>query len=174
MSPVRLLATFLAVAVAYVALSYAAFKVPATLAEAEICGFVADDFNAAGQLSYPPAEAWWVSFNRQQEYWSTLSIALALTFVAYAIHAARRIGSGVAAGAAMGGSVLAMSALCLSCLAPALSVVGLGLTGALLAGVPKWLIAFNTLVLTVWGGLFVSRRLAACPLPSGKSSAAPA
>ena len=66
----------------------------------------------------------------------------------------------------MGGGALALSALCISCLAPALSVVGLGIAGTLLAGVPKWLIALNTLLLTGWGTLFLSRRLSTCELPT--------
>jgi hypothetical protein len=44
-------------------------------------------------------------------------------------------------------------------------VVGLGIAGTLLAGVPKALIALNTLLLTAWGTLFLSRRLSACALP---------
>jgi hypothetical protein len=155
-----------AAAVAYVAVSYAAFKVPVSLAEAEACGFLADDFNAAGALVHSAAGAWWTSFMRQQEYWSVLSLALAAGFAVYALSAGRRIGRGVAAGAALGGGVLALSALRVSCLAPALSVVGLGLAGTLLAGLPKWLIALNTAVLTGWGTLFLSRRLASCPLPA--------
>ena len=54
----------------------------------------------------------------------------------------------------MGSGVLALSAICVSCLAPVLSVVGLGLAGTLLADVPKWLIALNTLLLTGWA-LFI-------------------
>ncbi len=150
----RLIVFFLLAAVAYVALSYLTFKVPATLAEAELCGFTV----------YPPVHAWWVSFVRQQEWWSTISIGLAFAFIGFALQATRKVG-GVGAGAAVGGSVLAVSAICVSCLAPVLSVVGLGLAGSLLAGVPKWLIALNTFMLTGWGTLYLSRKLSSCELP---------
>ncbi len=160
----RLIVFFLLAAVAYVALSYLTFKVPATLAEAELCGFTEDDFNSAGEIVYPPVHAWWVSFVRQQEWWSTISIGLAFAFIGFALQATRKVG-GVGAGAAVGGSVLAVSAICVSCLAPVLSVVGLGLAGSLLAGVPKWLIALNTFMLTGWGTLYLSRKLSSCELP---------
>ena len=76
------------------------------------------------------------------------------------------------AGAAAGGGLLALSALCVSCLAPVLSAVGLGLAGTLLAGFPKWLIALNTLLLTGWGALVLSRRSQqACPLPAARPAA---
>lgn len=165
MIPYRRLAIFFAVAaLAYVALSYVMFKVPATLAEAELCGFTEDDFNAAGQIAYPPVHAWWVSFVRQQEWWSAISIGLAFAFIGFALSATRKVG-GAGAGAAVGGGVLAVSAICVSCLAPVLSVVGLGLAGSLLAGVPKWLITLNTLMLTGWGTLYLSRKLSTCELP---------
>lgn len=167
----RLTAFFLVAALAYVILSYVTFKVPATLAEGELCGFTEDDFNSAGQIAYPPVHAWWVSFVRQQEWWSTISIGLAFAFIGFSLSATRRVG-GAGAGAAVGGGVLAISAICVSCLAPVLSVVGLGLAGTLLVGVPKWLIALNTLMLTGWGTLYLSRKLSTCELP--RSSAAKA
>lgn len=167
MIPVRMMTIlFAAAALAYVAIGYLTFRMPETLEEAELCGFLEGDFTAAGQLAYPPIEAWWVSFTRMQEYWTALSVGIAVAFVGFALVAGRRAGGGAAAGAAMGGGVLALSALCVSCLAPVLSVVGLGMAGTLLAGVPKWLIAFNTLLLTGWGTMFLSRRLASCSLPS--------
>lgn len=89
--------------------------------------------------------------------------------MAYALQIGRRAGASRmvvnATGAAAGGGMLALSALCVSCMAPVLSAVGLGLAGTLLAGVPKWLIACNALLLTGWGSLVLSRRLTACPLP---------
>lgn len=174
MIPVRTMSVLFAIAaLGYVALSYVTFRVPETLEEAELCGFIGEDFTAAGQLAYPPVEAWWISFTRMQEYWTTLSIGLAFAFLGFALIAGRRAGGGASAGAAMGGGVLAFSALCVSCLAPALSLVGLGIAGTFLAGVPKWLIAFNTLLLTGWGTLFLSRRLASCSVPDrGKTVAA--
>lgn len=173
MIPVRTMAILFAVAaLGYVVLSYLTFRMPETLEEAELCGFLEGDFTAAGQLAYPPVEAWWISFTRMQEYWTTFSVGLAVAFVGFALIAGRRAGGGAAAGAAMGGGVLAISALCVSCLAPVLSVVGLGIAGTLLAGVPKWLIALNTLLLTGWGTMFLARRLTSCALPSRSSPAA--
>jgi len=172
MIPVRTMTIlFLVAALGYVALSYLTFRVPETLEEAELCGFIEGDFTAAGQLAYPPVEAWWVSFTRMQEYWTTVSVGLAVAFIGFALIAGRRAGGGAATGAAMGGGVLALSALCVSCLAPVLSVVGLGIAGTLLAGVPKWLIALNTLLLTGWGTMFLARRLASCALPTRTSPA---
>lgn len=167
----RMLVVSVLGALGYVALSYLTFKVPATLADAELCGFVEQDFNAAGQMIYPPVSAWWVSFTRLQEYWTAISVGLSAAFIVFALTVGRRAGGGTATGAAFGGGVLAVSALCVSCLAPALSVVGLGIAGTLLAGVPKWLIALNTLLLTGWGTLFLSRRLSACALPACTSAA---
>lgn len=160
-------------ALAYVGLSYLGFHVPATLADAELCGFVESDFTADGHLAYAPLNAWWLSFVRQGEYWTALSVGLAIGFVIYALQVGRRAGGARAAGAAAGGGLLALSALCVSCLAPVLGAVGLGLAGTLLVGVPKWLIALNTLLLTGWGSLVLSRRGAACPLPAAKTSHPP-
>lgn len=157
-----------------VAVSYFSFELPATPADGEACGFVAEDFTADGRLAHPPFAAWWISFVRQQEYWTALSVGLAVGFVVYALQVGRRAGAARAAGAAAGGGVLALSALCVSCLAPVLSAVGLGLAGTVLAGVPKWLIALNTLLLTGWGTLLLSRRSASCPLPARRISPGPA
>lgn len=163
------LIAFLAAGLGYVLLSYVTFEVPQTLADAELCGFVADDFADDGKLAYPPLHAWWVSFVRQQEYWTTLSVGMAIAFVAFAWQVGRRAGAARVAGATAGGGLLALGALCVSCLAPVLSMVGLGMAGTLLAGVPKWLIALNTALLTGWGALMLSRRLSACPLPRPNS-----
>lgn len=158
---------------AYIVLSYLSFHVPATLADAELCGFVEGDFTADGRLAYPPQNAWWLSFVRQGEYWTALSVGLAIGFVVYALQVGRRAGGARVAGAAAGGGLLALSALCVSCLALVLGAVGLGLAGTLLAGVPKWLIALNTLLLTGWGSLVLSRRGASCPLPASRPSSPP-
>lgn len=158
---------------AYVALSYASFTVPATLADAEACGFVAGDFTPEGHLAYPPLDAWWLSFVRKAEYWTALSVGMAVGFVVYALQIGRRVGGTRVAGAAAGGGLLALSALCVSCLAPVLGAVGLGLAGTLLAGVPKWLIALNTLLLTGWGSLVLARRGASCPLPTRRAALPP-
>lgn len=160
-----LIALFVAAAAGYAALSFAAFQMPDTMADAENCGFLPGEFVTAGQLTYERSQAWWISFQRKDEIWVALSIGLAAAFVGFALSIGRRIGGGVATGAAMGGGVLALSAICVSCLAPVLSVVGLGLAGTLLAGVPKWLMALNTLMLTGWGALYLSRRGTSCPMP---------
>jgi len=166
MIPYRLmLALFVAAALAYVAVSFAVFEMPATAADAENCGFLPDEFVSSGKLTYERSEAWWVSFKRKDEIWTTASVGMAVAFMGFALSTARRNGGRAAGSAALGGGVLALSALCVSCLAPVLSVVGLGLAGTLLAGVPKWLIALNTLMLTGWGTLYLSRRSAACPVP---------
>lgn len=165
-----LVALFALGALGYVAASFVAFRMPETIADAENCGFLPGEFVAAGQLTYERSQAWWVSFQRKDEIWTALSLGIAAAFVGFALSSGRRAGGGVATGAAMGGGVLALSALCVSCLAPVLSVVGLGLAGSLLAGLPKWLIALNTLLLTGWGALYLSRRGRACPLPPSKTS----
>lgn len=166
-------ALFVLAALAYVAVSFAVFQMPDTLADAENCGFLPDEFVAAGQLTYERTSAWWVSFQRMGEVWSALSVALAVTFMRFALSVRRRAGGGVSVGATLGGGVLALSALCVSCLAPVLPVVGLGLAGSLLAGLPKWLIALNTLLLTGWGVLYLTRRAGACRLPRAATGQRP-
>jgi hypothetical protein len=175
MIPVRTMTlSFIGAALGYVALSYLTFKIPASPAEAELCGFVEQDFGASGQILYAPIDAWWISFTRLQEYWTAISVGLAIAFIIFALTVGRRTSGTTAAGAAVGGGALALSALCVSCLAPALSVVGLGIAGTLLAGVPKWLITVNILLLTSWGTLFLSRRLSLCALPSSPPQSATA
>jgi hypothetical protein len=150
----------------YLGLSYLLFEMPQSATAAEDCGFLPEEFLGAGQLTYARGQAWWISFQRKQEIFSLLSVAAALGFVGFALATARRNGAGTTAGAALGGGALAVSALCVSCLAPVLSLVGLGMAGSLLAGVPKWLIFLNTLLLTGWGALYLSgRRGSACKLP---------
>lgn len=159
---------------AYLGVSYLGFSPPVTLADGEACGFVAGDFAADGTLAHAPLSAWWISFVRQQEYFSALSVGLAVSFVVFALQLGRRAGAARVAGAAAGGGLLALSALCVSCLAPVLSAVGLGLAGTLLIGFPKWLIALNTALLTGWGALVLSRRSQqACPLPAARPSITP-
>lgn len=167
MIPYRLMiALFVVAALGYVGASFALFEMPATAADAENCGFLPGEFVEAGKLTYERSEAWWVSFQRKDEIFTTISVGLAVAFMGFALSTARRGGGRAAGGAALGGGVLALSALCVSCLAPVLSVVGLGLAGTLLAGVPKWLLMLNTLMLTGWGTLFLSRRAnASCALP---------
>lgn len=161
------LAMFLAGCLGYLGAGYLAFEMPATFADAENCGFLPDEFVAAGELTYERGRAWWVSVLRKEEYVSALSMGLALGFVGYALAIGRRGGVRGTAGAALGGGLLAVSALCVGCLAPVLSVVGLGVAASLLAGIPKTLILLNTLVLTSWGALYLTRRSAAgCPIPA--------
>lgn len=167
MLPYRvMLAAFGLAVLAYVGIGAATFAVPLSLEAAQACGFTADDFNAAGVLELPPLDAWWVSFLRKQEYLSALCMGLASSFIAFAVFAARRIGMGAASGAVAGGGLLAFGAVCIGCLAPALSAVGIGLAGSLLADMPKWLMALNTFILTGWGTLFLARRLSTCAIPA--------
>jgi hypothetical protein len=179
MIPYRLMVTvFVLAALAYVAAGWTTFTVPLSLEDAEACGFTSADFGQSGRIEYPATQAWWLSFVRKQEYWSALCAGMACAFVAFALFAMRRLGTagagtGVAAGAAAGGGVLALGALCIGCLAPMLSVVGLGIGGTLLSGIPKWLMALNTFLLTGWGTLFLSRRLAACPVMSSPCAQSP-
>ncbi|GEM_PF-1031640 len=174
MLPRRLmLSVFLIVALGYIALGWARFEMPASPELAEACGFTSADFNHAGHIDYAPTQAWFVSFMRKQEYFSAIAIGLASAFIAFVLSRARRLGAGVASGAAVGAGALALGALCLGCLAPALSVVGLGVASAALAGVPKWMMALNTLLLTGWGTLYLSRTLNACPVMPPQATTAP-
>ena len=161
---VLLVLVFFAAALFYVALGWWTFTVPVSLEDAQACGFTLDDFAPSGRIEYPVTAAWWLSFVRKQEYWSAVCAGLSVAFVALSLSTVRRLGAGIATGAAMGGSVLALAALCIGCLAPILSVVGLGIGSTLFIGMPKWLMALNTLLLTGWGSLFLSRRLAVCPV----------
>src|SRR3569623_3300106 len=145
------LALFMLASLGFVVASCTACRMPETVADAENCGFLPGEFVAAGQLTYERTQARWVSFQRKEEIWVALSLGLAAAFTGFALSAGRRAGGGVATGAAMVGGVLALSALCVRCLAPVLSVVGLVFAGSLLAGLPNWLIALNTLILTGWG-----------------------
>ena len=165
MIPLRLMiVVFLLAALGYVGVSRVLFEMPVSLEQAEASGFTSAEFTPTGVLSYAPTQAWWLSFGRKAEYWTALSIGLAASFMAFALAAMRRIGGASASGAVAGGGLLALAALCMSCIAPALSIVGLGVFAGFLAGIPKWLIALNTLILTAWGTLFLSRRLRACPV----------
>jgi hypothetical protein len=172
MLPLRLmLAVFLLAALGYVAIGWAAFEMPASPELAAACGFTTADLNSAGQLDYAPTQAWLLSFMRKQEYFNAICIGLAGAFVAFVLARASRLGAGLASGAAVGGGALALGALCLGCLAPMLSVVGLGVASSALLGVPKWMMALNTLLLTAWGTLYLSRTLNACPVLPPRSSA---
>ncbi len=165
MIPHRLMITaFIIAVIAYVGLGRLTFTIPLSLEAAEACGFTLDDFAASGRIEYAPTAAWWLSFVRKQEYWGALSVGFAFAFIAFALSAVRQLGSSIASGAAVGGGILALGAICLGCLAPILSVIGIGLGGAALIDIPKWMMALNTLLLTGWGTLFLSRRLACCPV----------
>lgn len=165
MIPYRLIVVvFLVAMLAYTELGRATFTVPDSPEAAAACGFTGDDFDSSGQIEATPTQAWWMSFVRKQEYWNAISAGLAGAFIAFVISAARRLGAGVASGAVMGGGLLAFLTICLGCLAPVLSVVGIGIGGSMLAGFPKWLMALITLLLTGGGTLYLSRRLATCPV----------
>lgn len=165
MIPIRMmLGVFFIAALFYAGLSFAVFKMPATAQAAEECGFLPDEFVSEGTLTYARTEAFAVSFVRKEEYFTAATLGLAAAFAAFALRVGRRAGA-ASAGLAAGGGLLALSALCVSCLAPVLSIVGIGIAGSLLAAVPKALLFLNTLLLTGWGTLFLSRRATACPLP---------
>lgn len=166
MIPVRMMVTvFLVAALGYAGLSFALFKMPQTVQAAEECGFLPDEFVSEGTLTYARSQAFMVSFVRKEEYFTAATLGLAAAFAAFALRVGRRAG-GASAGLAAGGGLLALSALCVSCLAPVLSVVGIGIAGSLLAAVPKALLFLNTLLLTGWGTLYMSRRATSCPLPA--------
>lgn len=164
---------FLAGFLGYIALSFAVFQMPESVEAAEECGFLPGEFVAAGELTYARNQAFVVSFLRKQEYFTATTIGVTLTFLAFALTIGRRGSVGAAVGITAGSGVLAVSALCISCLAPVLSTVGLGLAGSLLAGVPKALLFLNTLLLTGWGAMFLSRRAAraTCALPTAAQRA---
>ncbi len=171
---ITLWAAGMAGALVYVAASGLAFVPPVTLAEAEACGLGPEEFTASGEFALEHWPAWWLAFQRQQDYFSAVSVGLAVAFIVHALRIGRRAGAARSVGAAAGGGLLALSALCVSCLAPVMSAVGFGLAASWLAGIPKWLIALNTLIFTLWGGLVLARRGAACPLPArGASGPAP-
>lgn len=167
------LALLLLGSAAYMVASRLAFAAPppdATPAdnsmESNDCGFTPGDFTATGALRFPPGQAWWVSFIRKQEYFSALSIGCITAFLGFALGKIRQIGAGMASGALAGSGLLAVFALCISCLAPALSAIGLGLLAnlSLLQVLPKWLMTLNTILLTMIGMVFLHRRARACPL----------
>jgi hypothetical protein len=154
----------------YAAFSYAAFA-PAKIAsagETNDCGFYPGDFTATGQLRFSKRQAWWISFLRQQEYFSALSIGLITALMGFAVGKARQIGTATVSGAVAGGGVLAVLTLCLGCLAPTLATVGLSLVGNLALPIPKWLMLLNTLILTTWGTVFLSKRTRMCPVQRGR------
>lgn len=165
MRPAALAALFfIAGCLGYLGLSFALFEMPASAEAAEHCGFLPSDFTSTGALAYERSQAWWISFQRKEEIFSLLSVGLASGFAGFAL----RVGQG--GKGVLGGGLLALSAICVSCLAPVLSVVGLGMAASLLAGVPKSLIFLNTLLLTGWGALYLSRRSQrGCPLPTGRT-----
>jgi hypothetical protein len=84
----------------------------------------------------------------------------------FAISKLRQLGSRMASGMCAGGGLLALVTLCLGCLAPTLSAIGLGFVAnlGLAQLMPKWLMTLNTAVLSLWGMGFLARRARACPL----------
>lgn len=168
-----LLVLFFVVFVGYTVLDRMTFKMPQTISEGESCDFVPSDFTEAGHLKYSVNEAWWTSFTRKQEYLSSFSVALAITFVVFALTKIRQIGVASAAGSVVGGSLIAGLTLSFSCLATVLAAVGIGLfanLGLALVVIPKWLVALNTLLLTTYGFMNVSRKAASCPLTARPTS----
>jgi hypothetical protein len=130
------------------------------------CGFSPADFTASGDLRFTPSQAWWMSVLRKQEYFSGLSMGFVAAFLGVAVRTMRQMGAGMTSSLCAGGGLLALLTLCLSCLAPTLSAIGLGLVANLGLGqlLPKWLMTLNTVVLTLVGMIFLARRARLCPL----------
>lgn len=105
---------FLAGCLGYLGLSFWLFEMPADAEAAEHCGFLPSDFTSAGTLAYERSQAWWISFQRKEEIFSLLSVGLATGFAGFAL----KVGQGGAG--ALGGGLLVLSAICVSCLAPVL------------------------------------------------------
>ncbi len=152
---------------AYVGVTRLAFRMPTNLFEAQACAFTPGEVEPDGQLRYAAHEAWWISFVRRQEYLSALSVGVAVAFTGYAIARVRQIGVAATSGAVAGGGLLVGLSLCFSCVAPAFAAVGLGLfanLGLALGAFPKELVALNSVALTTWGFLWLSRRTRTCPV----------
>ena len=130
------------------------------------CGFSPTDYTATGALRFTPGQAWWVSFLRKQEYFSAVSMGFVVAFMGFAVSKLRQIGSGLASGMCAGGGALALITLCLGCLAPTLSAIGLGLVVnvGLAQVLPKWLMTLHVAGLSLCGMAFLARRARACPL----------
>lgn len=159
----------------YTALDRATFKMPQDVASGASCDFTPGDFTDSGHLKYSVNEAWWTSFTRKEEYLSSFSAALAITFVGYALSKIRQIGAKAATGGVVGGSLLVGLTICFSCLAPVLAAVGIGLFanfGLAMVAIPKWLVALNTLILTTYGYMYVSRKATCCPAVTRSASTA--
>jgi hypothetical protein len=142
------------------------------------CGFSPADYTAAGELRFTSGQAWWLSFLRKQEYFSAISIGFVVAFMGFAMSKLRQIGSGITSGMCAGGGLLALVTLCLGCLAPTLSTIGLGLVANLgLAQIlPKWLMTLNVAGLSLWGMVFLARRARMCRLQgmeAGESAMTP-
>lgn len=161
----RMLIAFLLAVLGYVGVSYLAFQMPTSAQAAEECGFLLDEFSGGG-LSYSRPEAFAISFWRMQEYFTAATVGLGVAFAVFALQIGRRGQGAASAGLAAGGGLVAVSALCVSCLMPVLSVIGLGVVGTVLAGVPKWMLFLNMLLLVGWGTLFLTRRSMSCPRPA--------
>jgi hypothetical protein len=89
-----------------------------------------------------------------------------VAFMGFTLSKLRHLGSSFTSGMCAGGGLLALVTLCLGCLAPTLSTIGLGLVANLgLAQIlPKWLMTLNVAGLSLWGMAFLARRARACPL----------
>jgi hypothetical protein len=137
--PYRLmLVVFFVTMLAYVGLERATFTPPSSAEAAKKCGLIGDDLDALAEIqSMPPTKMWWTGFVNTQEYWNVVSAGLAGAFIAFGISAVRRVGAGIASGAVVGGGLLAFLTICLGCLAPVLSVVGIGIGGSMLAAEEK-------------------------------------
>ncbi len=163
--PYRLMmVVFFVATLSYVGLGRAVFKIPTDPVAAAACGFTADDFGSSGQIEYTPTQAWWMSFVREKEYLSAISFGVAIAFCAFAFSAARRVGRAVGSGAVVGGGLAAFATICIGCLAPTVAAFGLGLGVSVFAGLSKWIVLINTLVITTIGTLLLAKRLSACSI----------
>lgn len=160
----------------YAAIDRLTFKMPQNVEAGAVCDFTQSDFTKAGHLKYSINEAWWTSFVRKQEYFSSFSAALAITFVGFALTKIRQIGAAAATGSVVGGGLLLGLTLAFSCLAPVLAAVGIGFfanLGFALAEIPKWAVTLSNFVLTVYGFMYLSRRASSCPLAACPTSTVP-
>jgi hypothetical protein len=148
---------------------------PGPITDSNDCGFSPADYTATGELRFTPGQAWWMSFLRKQEYFSAVSIGFVVAFMGFAMSKLRQLGSSMASGMCAGGGVLALLTLCLGCLAPTLSAIGLGFVAnlGLAQLLPKWLMTLNTAGLSLWGMVCLARRARACPL-QGTTAGEPA
>ncbi|KMT22142.1 hypothetical protein [Clostridium cylindrosporum] len=158
----------------FVAMDRITFKVPENPTVGAVCEFTSNDFNESGHLKYSVNEAWWTSFTRKQEYLSSFSFALAITFAGFALIKIRQIGAKAATGGVVGGGLLVGLTLSFSCLAPVLATVGIGFfanLGLAMGEIPKWVVTLSNFILIMYGFMYLSRKTKCCPVTICQSQA---